>query len=170
MSRQLAYDEIVDGGRSIRDAHGRIRPRPLAMDSASPRGHRRLGRDEGELEGEEQEKWFELLAQLPPEEREELYREFKARLDGEEGEDRRRARDRRISRDEPPQFRGRPTTGGTPVSVPDPEALDRRRRVAADSSGKIPTRDELWPARRGAADARDLPTFETLFPGAARRG
>jgi hypothetical protein len=113
---KLCFDEVK------RDRWGRQIPHPaaLAMDAA-PR--RRLGRDEGEtLSSQESELWFDLLAQLPEDERNELYAEFKARLRGEDpadvtGDRRRRARD--------------------------------RRPVAADSAG--------------------LPSFESLFPGAAAR-
>src|SRR5260370_37360885 len=105
----------------------------LLEDKMKTNDRRRYGRDEETLDGEEQEKWFSLLADLDPEERDELFKEFEARARREEpdryGEDRRRRG--RMGRDEPPPFRGRPSTGGTPTAVP-PDPEDRRQREGAE--------------------------------------
>jgi hypothetical protein len=141
---KLAFDEIVG-----RDRNGRalLHPAALAMDAASRR--RRLGRDEGEtLSSQESELWFDLLAQLPEDERNELYAEFKARLGGEDPADVTGDR-RRRARDEDPDHNRLNGYG-----MPDPNAADRRR-----------ARDR----RPVAADSKGLPTFEDLFPGAAAR-
>jgi hypothetical protein len=182
MSRQLCYDEVIDGGRSIRDAHGRIRPRPgLAMDAAP----RRRARDEEPGDAFTAE---ELLDDLHTDVRDLPVGEHQALLDGlaelvdggsveqwaaedryhRSAEDRRRGtRNRRAARDDPPRFEGRSTVGGAPVGLPpDRGGEDRRRRLAADAAGKLPTREELWPSTKSKDG---LPSFEELFPG-ARRG
>jgi hypothetical protein len=59
----------------------------------------------------------------------------------------RRARDRRVARDNPPAFAGRPTPGGTAVGIWDAARDQRQRRPAAmDSVGRLPTTEELWPS------------------------
>jgi hypothetical protein len=176
--RKLAFDEIVG-----HDRRGRILPHPaaLAMDAAASQP-RRVGRDEepgGAFTAEELlDDLHKDVRDLPPEEHDALLDGLAELVNGGDvyqwaAEDRgrgRRARDRRVGRDQPPAFRGSPVTGGAPIGLPpDRGGEDRRRRVAADAADKLPTRDELWPSA-AAKSKGGLPTFEQLFPGAARRG
>jgi hypothetical protein len=146
--------------------------------------NRRLARDVEPMPDDEMQAWLQLLGRLPSDVRQEYREEIEETvLRGEEPgvcEDRRR---RRLGRDMPPPFAGRPTPGGVPtVGLPDPEAHDRRRRLGRDDETpeERREREEREGAddrrrghdrrRRPAMDSTGLPTWESLWPNAPQRG
>jgi hypothetical protein len=120
---------------------------------------RRLAQDgNGTLSTSDAEELVELASQLDDDEVSGLLSYIRDRVSSGAADRRRRANDRRrLSRDEPPPFPGRPVPGGGgTIGIPDNEALDRSRR-ARDGS------------RSPAMDSRSLPSFEELVFG-GRRG
>jgi hypothetical protein len=150
----------------------------LAYDSAGGMngdlGRRRRARDAEPLtaEGAMQE-IEELFEELPEEEALDLVSALRERLAGQ-AEDR---RPRRIGRDMPPAFPGRPTPGSVPVGLPPEPGWDRRRRLGRDVTAhgtaygvEVPEGEDR---RRGARDRRGhamdsavagrLPSFSDLW-------
>jgi hypothetical protein len=120
---------------------------------------RRLARDELEMPINA-EQAIETIQQifdgLEDDQAADLATMIEQRLDAEPGAQDGSFRRGRRARDNtyPNQFRSASTGSLTGVGVPDPRAQDRRR-----------ARDR----RPVAADSAGLPSFEELFPGAARR-
>jgi hypothetical protein len=126
----LAFDEIK------RDRWGREIPHPAAIEQNRLA---RLARDEIEAPANAEQGLqaiAEIFANLEDDDANDLATMLEKRLD-EGAQDslrrgRRGARDRRVARDQPPAFAGRPSTGG-------------RRAMDSATSDKLPSTEELWP-------------------------
>jgi hypothetical protein len=133
------------------------------MEDSNMRTTRRARDDENPIDAETVMQFIDdALEGMPESEVEHLADQLESRLlsDDPAAADRRRARRaedaragrrsrRRLGRDEPPEFEGRPRPGGgqDPLAA----AQDRvasRRQLAGDSAGVVPTFEELFPSTR----------------------